>query len=66
MMALRPGMYVLTPEQFQPYREAFQKQIPKRPYQHEDDYHTCPNCDCEVMKEMAYCQHCGQKISWRK
>lgn len=66
MMALRPGMYVLTEEQFKPYREAYEKQKPKKPDRitKHRGWGLCANCKNPVFSHNNYCNTCGQKLKW--
>lgn len=72
MMALRTGMYVLTEEQFKPYREAYEKQIPKKPkfdigltIDNDEVMLTyCAICNGNLYEDDNYCCCCGQAIDW--
>lgn len=75
MMALRPGMYVLTEEQFKPYREALEKQIPKKPelwhnqpcppeWADDDWGYRCPACGNEDIDYPEHHCRCGQALDW--
>lgn len=48
--------------------EALRKQIPVKPIKIRTLlYVRCPSCRCEVddgIREMEYCEHCGQKLDW--
>lgn len=48
--------------------ECIEKQIPKKPHKHEDDYYVCPVCDVEVtpskVANTTYCKYCGNKLDW--
>lgn len=76
MMTLRPEMYVLTEEQFKPYREAYEKQKPKliktngkymKDFGIEPcDQVFCPSCGkrIRVKYKGKFCDKCGQKLKW--
>ena len=52
------------------FRDAIDKQIPKRPLnkKHFTDFLSvgfCPCCGEGTNEEMKFCSECGQKLDWR-
>lgn len=48
--------------------EALEKQVPmkvKRVCDYYDSFKYCPCCDCNVRREMTFCQECGQALDWQ-
>ncbi len=46
---------------------ALEKQLPmkvKRVCDYYDSFKYCPRCDCNVRREMTFCQECGQALDW--
>lgn len=51
--------------------EALEKQIPKKPYDVDEDVRTfdCPSClshlfACDAFEDVEYCCVCGQALDW--
>ena len=55
---------------------ALEKQMPKNPIDNRYPYAICPSCGGHIYvgriqdyiqnEENSFCEHCGQKISWRE
>ena len=63
------GKLILEYRRFEAFRkaiEALEKQIPKKPPNH--DGMVCPSCNSKARYGHPYeyyCPHCGQAIDWR-